>query len=806
MAKILKLFQYNNYYNRIYKDINAVDDWDDICVYTQNDFNYNPADGVDTSCVVNYDGDCNYAVVLDPTTQDIVSRWFILDSVRTRLGQTKLNLRRDLLADFYDEIVEAPTFIEKATVSYPNPLLYNPEDMTFNQIKTGEAFLRDLSACPWIVGYISRDTPATTITAQTSNSGVRDVTDISDIPYYDDAQTTSGLECVSKTSDITFKFKYGTRSGQTGPGAKGYAMVDLKANSDGLVSREVEYGSNGFPTPYRLLQSSITGFGPSSSTLANETSEYLAQNINTILTAQNYKTAADYTTFINTYPEEGVIYHDTTADKYYYVAPSFKSWTNLQAYVDSPTLAAVQDFVDQSATFSDTASNVRKVTRDTFKLFVNLIECHLTIQEIAYSNSYTLQIPASRPHLLNQPYDMFAIPYPTTRALGIRPTGQSTFYADPNAGMAIAQAISSTLTTAQLFDLQLLPYAPEDWAVGLSTVVPSANSDFINVGTNPVSICYWCTNDTRSFRIADNYDGTFEGYLLPSTAAQQKLDAETKMWRFCSPNYASSFDFSPAKNGTFEGVRVDLTYKPFTPYIHIAPDFANLYGADYGDARGLICGGDFSLPRTSDRWAEYQLQNKNYQLAFDRQIQNLEINQKYQRLNDIIGASVGSLQGGVSGAYIGMIAGAGNPAAIAGGAIAGTALSAAAGIGDVVINDKLRKEALDYTKDQFGYQLGNIRALPYTLNKVSAFNINNKIFPFIEYYDCTDTEKQALLNKITYNGMTIMTIGTISEYILPTQSYIKGKIIRLPDTINSHEAAQIYQELDQGFYIGGNNT
>lgn len=801
MAKILKLFQYNNYYNRIYKDINAVDDWDDICVYTQNDFNYNPADGVDTSCVVNYDGDCNYAVVLDPTTQDIVSRWFILDSVRTRLGQTKLNLRRDLLADFYDEIIEAPTFIEKATVSYPNPLLYNPEDMTFNQIKTGEAFLRDLSSCPWIVGYISRDTPATTITAQTSNSGVRDVTNISDIPYYTESQTSAGMNCITKTSDLSLYFRY---AAPTDPVAAKYAYVNLKVNSDGLQLAGIEKYARDLNAPYNYLVSAIDGYDASSSTLAEESSQYITQNIASILTSQNYKDGTDYVTFINTYPEEGTIYHDTTANKYYLVTPFFKSFPNTWGFMQAATLTQLQTFVNQSATFSDSPN--RTVNAQSVRIVVDLIECHLAIQEISYNNSYTLQIPAARPHLLNQPYDMFAIPYPTTRALGIYPTGESIFYADPNAGMAIAQAISSALTTAQLFDLQLLPYAPEDWTIGLSTVRPNDNSAYITVADNPVSICYWCTNDTRSFRISDNYDGTFEGYILPSTAALQKLDAETKMWRFCSPNYASSFDFSPAKNGTFEGVRVDLTYKPFTPYIHIAPDFANLYGADYGDARGLICGGDFSLPRTSDRWAEYELQNKNYQLAFDRQIQNLEITQKYQRLNDILGASVGALQSGVSGASIGMIAGAGNPVAVVGGAALGAAAGIGAGIGDVVINDKLRKEALDYTKDQFGYQLGNIRALPYTLNKVSAFNINNKIFPFIEYYDCTDTEKQALLNKITYNGMTIMTIGTISEYILPTQSYIKGKIIRLPDTINSHEAAQIYQELDQGFYIGGNNT
>ena len=125
-----------------------------------------------------------------------------------------------------------------------------------------------------------------------------------------------------------------------------------------------------------------------------------------------------------------------------------------------------------------------------------------------------------------------------------------------------------------------------------------------------------------------------------------------------------------------------------------------------------------------------------------------------------------------------------------------------AGAADIMLADKLRKESLDYTKDQFGYQLGNIRALPDSLVKLPAQTYNNKIWPFVEYYTCTNEEKLALKNKIKYNGMTIMRIGTIKDFIRQEESYIKGKLIRT-DLIkaDSHEIMELAAELNQGIFI-----
>lgn len=139
-----------------------------------------------------------------------------------------------------------------------------------------------------------------------------------------------------------------------------------------------------------------------------------------------------------------------------------------------------------------------------------------------------------------------------------------------------------------------------------------------------------------------------------------KESNELDMYRVCSPNYASVFEFSPSKNGGNYGrYNVYCTYKPYQPFIYIAPKYDSLYGEDFKDNRGLILSGDFSLPIISDAWINYQLQNKNYQLAFDRQIENMEAQYDWQRKLSISQAITGTVQGTASGAMTGALVGGG---------------------------------------------------------------------------------------------------------------------------------------------------
>ena len=88
-----------------------------------------------------------------------------------------------------------------------------------------------------------------------------------------------------------------------------------------------------------------------------------------------------------------------------------------------------------------------------------------------------------------------------------------------------------------------------------------------------------------------------------SSAEDIKVSNECDMYRLSSGNYNGIFEFSMAKSYGIEGVKIECNYKPFSPYIHVIPKLKGLYGENFtnlDDARGLICGGDFSLTQLSN--------------------------------------------------------------------------------------------------------------------------------------------------------------------------------------------------------------
>ena len=115
----------------------------------------------------------------------------------------------------------------------------------------------------------------------------------------------------------------------------------------------------------------------------------------------------------------------------------------------------------------------------------------------------------------------------------------------------------------------------------------------------------------------------------------------------------------------------------------------------------------------------------------------------------------------------------------------------------------------------FGYQLDNIRAMPSSIAKTTGYNQINTIVPTLEYYTCTDEEKMAVANKIAWNGMTVMTIGTISQYIgntwsygnIKSKGYIKGQLIRIENIADDfHLTNAIADELYKGAYYDDTGT
>jgi hypothetical protein len=286
--------------------------------------------------------------------------------------------------------------------------------------------------------------------------------------------------------------------------------------------------------------------------------------------------------------------------------------------------------------------------------------------------------------------------------------------------------------------------------------------------------------------------------------------------RLTSPNYNGMFQFKLSRlQDGIHYINADCTYKPVNPYIKLNPDFSFLYGSDYNDATGLILGGDFSLPLMTDPWNQYELQNKNYQNIFNRAIQNLDINQRIAReqqdFQGIVGTITGGIGGAGAGAYAGFKSTGGNPYGAAIGAAVGLAAGTTLGaVGYAKDKEWLREqqgEARSFAQDNYTYQLGAIQALPQSASKSSPLTYNNKVWPILEEFSCTNAEKEIIRNKIIFDGMNVSAIGSLSQFSSSEEVdkvFVKGQLIRCEDIEDDfHIVDALYQEVNKGFYIKG---
>lgn len=520
------------------------------------------------------------------------------------------------------------------------------------------------------------------------------------------------------------------------------------------------------------------------------------------------------------------------------------------------------------------------ITYGTYKIEFSHVPASLEVD-------VTIPTKSGRWGCNDQLFDIFCIPYGVMEITDdVRPGSTPiVIKTNPQAGLAAARAMAQQLGS-NLYDLQILPYCP------IKYIRDSCNTYINMTGATPYLSHYYgfeIDSDDSSMdgsyqRITDAYDntivynyvfwateshGTFDVDIMstddmyyqydggngkyreyPATSPlKKKISNETEIFRLCSPNYSGLFEYSPAKNNnlpdlawsglaqayfpTEHHINVDYTYRPGNPYIHLNPifngeDSGAIYGQDWNDVRGLICGGDFSLGYIVDAYRQYQIQNANFQNIFDRQIANLDFNNalaKEQTQFASIMSAIGlPVAGATTGAITGAKAGGGYGAAI--GAVVGGVGGGVGGIAGYSLNmewlEKQQQETRSYAVDMYNYNLGNIKALPYSISRTDCLAENTRLVPFLELYQATGTEVNNLKNVLKYNGMTVMAIDKPENYISSDSVvdntdyaitchnkacyYIKAKIIMNIDTElgdDFHIIDSIYQELDKGVYIQG---
>lgn len=865
--------KFNNYYNRLLKIETDYTQYEAVRTGTKNieNYNFNPNDGITAEVVINLADEeitkADYLVVLKETiknnisTKNIDSRWFILECKRNRLCQYTLSLYRDSLADKFSNLIDAPLFIEKSgRLNINDPAIFNNEDMSFNQIKTSETLLKDETKCAWVVGYIPRDfktDSAININYPLKGSADITVNKLSDWQYYNEINKLQSGTLVNAIYGIYTKYLN--------------TMIVAGLKSDGSLYpfkgpydyiKEITYPGllDGLqfkpPTPSVIDNRLIVSYRNNVfNTTANSLNSELIIDED-LLTEEQY---AEITALNNK------IIYDKETDTYYKITVSVgsitkeKNMTNININRQGSFYEIIGNAVSGNfkASFTYTTYTIKieqAFTSATLNLDLN--RYHLNDQPydmfcIPYSDDLkvfknnVLQYTANKELALSigstiasaigssAVYDVQLLPYCPVRycindnifdygdalITEIKDSNQNTigalFWANTS---TFSFNINQRLTILEDLTSSIHHTETISNIGGVSVLIPHADVINIDVVDSTIPYIKYAYNKLTS-RLTINYGtenaGKEVGFTVVTTISQSnvttstdvKISNECDMYRLCSPNYNGQFEFSLAKNGEIKYFNVDCSYRPFNPYIHVNPNFNKLYGKDFNDARGLVCGGDFSLTQITSAWANYELNNKNYQKIFDRNIQNLEVTQDVERQQQIVGTIASALGAGIStGTTIGSISSGPIGAAVG---LGTSAVSLTAGMIDYQLSEKLRNEAIDYRVDQFGYQLGNIKALPYGLSKISSLNENNKIFPFIEYYTCTDEEKEALKNKIAYNGASIGRIGTIREYLYQRKFenktgfwYIKGKMIRLLDFGGDYQQLNVIaSEMLKGIFI-----
>lgn len=768
----LYLLKYNNFFNKIVRKEESLQDY---LPYQVGDavqrVNFIPNDYLTTEQVINWDYENPDYVLVTDEDGEITSRWFVTTTQRTRAGQLKLTLQRDVLADYRDDVMAARAYIRRAMLPTTNPLIYNSEGMQFNQIKTREDLLYDKTKTPWIVGYVdikATDLQGATIQFQGDDAPLTNFdeiiafssTDIDVISGNPTIQFTATPQGATSGSGIFSKYSQYTYSITPDNTA---TIIDSKVNVNAgqITARWVQTTKETAP----IITNITNNFKGKGTTIKN--------SMSTTITGLHES---------NTYQQyNGKIVYDGTNRRYYQIAVKStgtgsktivtSSTNNPALYESLRNIITAGDYIKPFAEGGGSCTIIYKT--QTYKL---------TLQEVSYGD-YSVTLHDTARVLQDAPYRMFAMPY-----------------TEQNYQLAINL---NTNNGTKFYDIQILPYCPvqnyydSTGSVLLTGLVEGKDYEKITQGaasSTVLSYLFWCTTSTFTFDIP---------YTV--TIGDVKIDNECDMYRLCSPNGNGSFEFNAARNGGVTYINVDCTYRPFDPYIHLNPNFDNLYGQDFNDFRGLVLNGDFSIPALNDQWVQYTINNKNYQNIFNREIQSLELQNKVAASQDWLRAIVGAFSGGAAiGGGIGIATG--NLGAGLGAGVVGAIGSGIAGGFDIYYNRKLREDQLNLKRDLFSYNLQNIQALPMSVSKTGCLTNNNKLVPYIEYYTCTQEEKQILADKIKYEGMTVGATGLISDYVavgagIENPMYIEADIIEIPLNLDYNLTMQIVNELRGGVRI-----
>ena len=710
----------------------------------------------------------------------------IVKKVFIRRDIWQITMIRDLVSSKYDEILNSKILVSRLGLdrSKLDPLLFIDEQMQLSEVKCNQLMLSELKGCK-SYGYLlvwTRNSLDGTIEWESSKVATRNydisVETLNDLPIY--ANNAPLKLLTEKVVRVTRLPIY------TGSIGIGRLNTNYTQRYEVSVDHEKVIRSN----------ASVEQGRDRISILINTDTDLNNNKVlNTI--GDILLTKSNGGVFVNNYLSyRGKIVFERSTGKYYKLTlEATETFSKIYPF----TKTEVEQIVNLSSDnfeITTRGPGYSILERTAKYIFTELpyTEEHLEHKFLPYNN------------VIDQPLQMMFIP---VLEGGQFISGNDTFESNP---IFVQHLLYDLITkyagdNAKLIDIQVIPFSPID---GYSNSWNETTKEF-NLNTSSVK-------ETISLNgnIIPIFEVSYASYSrkipMEILVDDYKISQKRK-YILTSPSGAGTYDFSLSKNSGLEGFLIDVDLRPYSSFHRIQPIFKGMYGANFTDTRGLIWQEDTSLTQISSAWETYKRQNINYLKSFNADIDFRRSNQALQHEanwgNFGFDAGKRIIEAGVTAttfaaetvandAWFGVkggAAGAVGAGAIMGGALAMEGIEA----GQVAYNNhmesKMLNNEIDYTRQQFNYQLGSIRAIPENVEKVSGIFQTNMYVPYLQVFEPTSDEISYYMDYLDTYGVNV---GTMVDLKSREFDFLQGTVIKYGGVITNEEYTELCSQLVRG--------
>lgn len=708
-------------------------------------------------------------------------RWFVSGITQLRTGKYQISLLRDIASENPEQWKQESAYIEAGTAKDTDYCKYKKWGLPFTNTKVAQQRLNFGGKSSFFVFYVNeRHENANQITE--SDFQVH-YTTLPDVSTYDIAKNN-----LNEIPHFNFVGSGAVRSFSEVKGRLdvGYTQVFSVGGHPRYkkVRDQMQYSSNLSPNDYFLNISESSGNISTNNTLYYGTTAYInwwnnpdnvtrdtSNAINSFLTSYQNGIGANQ-------PHSYITELDGYVDKVIRV-PNTLDPTKFDFYKITSERQVIEhnEFLQNAQTTSLTQL-LRANSKINSYNPSNDGSGHFYFQSTEVLTTYTLNFLGTATDF-NYTFkaDTRKLPKSSVRCVNIVPDAD-----------ASAQLIMQTLMLSQtnpdvdqsqnigrILDVQYLPFS----------VATSKNPNFL-IGQNIQLTASFLENDDFIYNT-----------VLPN---QTDINKETDSIVIVSPSRKSQFKFSPYNTDGKMIFDTKITIRPSQSIIYIRPTTQGLLLQDWDDKECLIIQEDFSLTQVGSAWTEYVYSNRNFQNAFNLQMETKEFERSWERRIEQEQAksdtwTARNISAQKASTYTGNIPVISNIASAFGTAFQDTTYMQMAQL-DREYNEALYQKSMEVARTQFSYQIENIKSQPLIPNTITVIDIKMLDGVYLEFYSTNFTEKQSIENYYKYNGNRIENYGNFDAY---WGSFVRGRII-ISYTYTQPEIDELNRRLELGLF------